>query len=100
MNAITRPTSAPESSSSSTGSSGALVRRMNVNQPSEPRSGVDSRMAVRNENPSITMAMARMARAHPGESRSWGCRSFSTPSYMANTEPSANSTIDTTKAQK
>ncbi len=98
--AITRPTSAPESSSSSTGSSGAFERRMNSGHDAPRRSGFDSRTAVRNDDASSTIATRRMATAHCGDSSSCGWRSFSTPSKMANMEPSANSTIDTTKAQK
>ncbi len=38
--------------------------------------------------------------AHPVDSSAWGWMIFSTPSKMANIEPSENSTIDTTKPQK
>ena len=73
---------------------------MNSAHDAPCRSGFDSRTAVRKEEASRTMAMSRMPIAHCGCSSSWGWSSFSTPSKMANIDPSANSTIETTNAQK
>ncbi len=67
--AMSRPTSAPESSSSSTGSSGALEPRMNCGHDAPSRSGLDSWMAVRKLEASSTAATRRMAMAHPVDSR-------------------------------
>src|SRR5450759_3727611 len=50
------PSSAAAAASSTTGSSGDLERRMKPHHDSEPRSGVDSRIAVRNEKDSRPMA--------------------------------------------
>ena len=59
--ARTSPISAAKSSSSTTGSSGARARRMNATQDAPPSSGRVSRMAVRNENDSSTIATTRTA---------------------------------------
>ena len=75
-----RPTRAPRSSSSTTGSSGIFECRTNDHQLASPFSGSDSWMAVRNENDSRTMAMPRTAKAQIGSSTSWGWRIFSIPS--------------------
>ena len=79
--ASTRPTSAPRSSRSTTGSSGCFERRMNCHQPT---SGLltwrASTMAVRNEKVSATMLNSRMPIAISGDSSSWGWRIFSMPS--------------------
>ena len=75
-----RPISAPESSRSTTGSSGAFERRMNPSHELLPRSGRASCTAVRNENPSKIMAPTRMPTAHQSDSGSWGWRSLEMPS--------------------
>jgi hypothetical protein len=54
--ANTRPSSAPRSSSSTTGSSGAFARRTNSTHDAPRRSRFDSTTAVRSENDSITIA--------------------------------------------
>jgi len=54
--ANTRPMSAPASSSSTTGNSGALAPRMYWGHVCDPRTWFASRMAVRNENVSIPIA--------------------------------------------
>ncbi len=54
-----RPTSAPKSSRSTTGSSGAFAVRMNCHHERVPRNGLDSRTAVRKEKPSMTIAETR-----------------------------------------
>ncbi len=99
--AITRPISAPRSSSSTTGSSALLDRRTNANHD-EPGSFTlrASRTAVRMDNASATSATVRIATAIPRFDVSCGWRSFSTPSNNANRPPAVNSTTDTTKAQK
>ena len=76
---MSRPTSAPESSSSSTGSSGALAPWMKSHQPASPRSSLDSRRAVRNEEPSSTAATARIPNAQPVDSKAWGWTILSDP---------------------
>ena len=100
MRAMTRPVSAPKSSRRTTGSSGCLARRMNCHHERSPLRGRDSMTAVRNDQPSRTMAITRMAMATDGDSSSWGWRSFSMPSKMAKREPRLKSTRATTKAQK
>ena len=66
MRAMTRPTWAPRSSSSTTGSSGFFERRMNVHQLTcGSLTFRDSTMAVRNENASRTMAHEEDARWRP-----------------------------------
>ncbi|OIQ69409.1 hypothetical protein GALL_489890 [mine drainage metagenome] len=57
--ASTSPTSAPKSSRSTTGSSGAFAPRMNATQDWDPRNRFDSATAVRNENPSMPAAASR-----------------------------------------
>ena len=74
--ANTRPIMAPRSSSSTTGSSGVLDRRMKEVQVAEPRTRFDSTMAVLNENPSSTMPRDSTEMAQSGESISWGWRIF------------------------
>ena len=64
------------------------------------RTWFDSFTAVRSENDSSTTATPRMTNATAGESMSWGWRSFSMPSYIANRPPTENSTIATTNDQK
>ena len=71
--AITRPMSAPKSSSSTTGSSGCFERRMKRNHDASPLNGRGSFIAVRNEKLSSAMATSRMPMAQPGDSSSWGC---------------------------
>ena len=69
------------SSSSTTGSSGCLVRWMNDRQLALAGFTFrDSWIAVRSENDSSTMAIRRMTTATPRLSTSWGWRSFSMPS--------------------
>ena len=70
--ASTSPTSAPRSSSSTTGSSGLLDCRMNCHQVPVPFNGRDSCIAVRNEKVSSPIATTRMTTATSGEvSGSW-----------------------------
>ena len=99
-NANARPTSAPVSSNSTTGSSGTLARRMNAHHDSSPLTCRLSRTAVRSENDSKTIASSRIATAQPAESSSCGLRSFSSPSNSANNEPRVKITSATTNAQK
>ena len=67
-NAKPSPIRAARSSSRTTGSSGALVRRMNVPQPRLPRTLLASSTAVRSEKVSSTAEAARKMRA------TWGAR--------------------------
>ncbi len=60
-NARIRPTSAAKSSSRMTGSSGARACRMNAVHVASPRIWLVSRIAVRNENDSSTIATSRTA---------------------------------------
>jgi hypothetical protein len=98
--AITRPSSAPRSSSSTTGSSGFLEVRTNVIHELRPLSGRDATTAVRNENSSRTMATSRMPTAQDTFATSWGWRSFSTPSKRAKSPPTLKITSATTNDQK
>ncbi len=98
--ASNRPSSAPMSSSSTTGSSGFFELRTKDHQLALPRSLLDSTTAVRSEKPSRTIPTSSTPMAHAGEEISWGWRSFSTPSQMAKSPPIRKSTIATTKAQK
>ena len=76
-----RPTNAPRSSSSTTGSSGCLERWMKPHQLMPGSlARLDSTTAVRNEALSNTMATSRMPMAIDGDSSSWGLRIFVTPS--------------------
>ena len=75
--ARTRPIRAPKSSSRTTGSSGALARRMNSIQDSVPRVWLDSLMAVRKEKPSATMAKIRTPTGQYQWSMACGWRIFS-----------------------
>ena len=100
MSANTRPTSAPVSSSSTTGSSGLLVVRMNRHHDRPSRLGVASRRAVRNDQASSTIATPSTPNAQIGDSSSCGSMSFSMPSNSANIEPRVKSTSATTNAQK
>ncbi|OLT15763.1 hypothetical protein BJF78_16135 [Pseudonocardia sp. CNS-139] len=93
--ARTRPTSAPRSSSSTTGSSGTFDWRMNCHHVLSPLSGRDSWIAVRKEKISSTIATTRITTATIGDVSSSGCASFSMPSYRANTEPSVKSSSAT-----
>ena len=65
------PISAAESSSRTAGTSGALARRMKrmIRRPGlpSPPAWCDSLIAVRNENPSSTAAMASTTSATTGE---------------------------------
>ena len=63
------PISAAKSSSSTTGSSGTLARRMNCTQLASPLSSRDSAMAVRNDHDSSPIATTSTAIAIAGESR-------------------------------
>ena len=56
--------------------------------------------AVRSENDSRPALTSSTTIATAGSSITWGCRSFSTPSKIANNPPTLNSTSATTKAQK
>lgn len=69
--------SAPKSSRRTTGSSGALARRMNWDQECVPRSSFDSLMAVRNEKPSAMIAKSRTPTGQYQCSSSCGCLIFS-----------------------
>lgn len=68
---------APKSSSSTTGSSGALARRMNSVQDIVPRVWLDSLMAVRKEEPSATIAKMRTPTGQYQCSTACGWRTFS-----------------------
>ncbi len=57
---MNRPISAPRSSSSTTGSSGLRLVRMNRHHDWSPLSGRDSRIAVRNDHDSSPIASTRM----------------------------------------
>ncbi len=78
--ASTRPMSAPKSSRRTTGSSGALARRMNWDQECEPRSSLDSWMAVRKEKLSAMIANTSTPTGQYQCSISCGCLIFSKPS--------------------
>ena len=100
--AMTRPISAPTSSSSTTGKLGALgpADELDPRRAAAPSPALASRTAVRSDMPSNTTATRRIATAMPRDSTSCGCRSLSTPSYSAKRPPAVKSTTDTTKAQK
>jgi hypothetical protein len=97
---MSRPTSAPRSSRSTTGSSGFFERRMNCHQEASPRTLFDSTIAVRNENVSSATATTRIPIATPAASISCGWRIFSMPSKIAKAPPRLNRTMATMKAQK
>ncbi len=69
--------SAPKSSSRTTGSSGALARRMNSVQDWAPRVWLDSLMAVRKEKPSARIAKIRTPTGQYQCSMACGWRTFS-----------------------
>lgn len=75
--ARTRPTSAPRSSSRTTGSSGALARLMNWPHDSVPRISFDSLIAVRNEKLSAMIAKTRTPTGQYQCSIACGCLIFS-----------------------
>ena len=77
------------------GSSGAFDRRMNCEPAgARPRAGWTRAPRCGTRSPRARWRPAGCRWPTPGDSSSWGCSSFSTPSKMANIEPSANSTID------
>ena len=84
------------SSSRTTGSSGDLVRRMNVPQLRSPRTTFASRMAVRSENDSSTKDRASTTNAISGERISSGVMILWMPSYTEKAAPTVNSMTDTT----
>jgi hypothetical protein len=97
--AMTRPISAPKSSSSTTGSSGAFAVRMYCTQDCFPRVWFASRIAVRKDSPSITIAASSTTIGT--QCQEWiGCGSANLchASYSANSPPRLNSTIDTMNA--
>ena len=98
ISAKPRPISAAKSSSSTTGSSGALARRMKARQLIRPRDWFDWLIAVRNENASSTIATPSTANATTGESTSSGCLIRLMPSYSEKIAPTTNSTTATMNA--
>ena len=74
------PIRAARSSSRTTGSSGALVRRMKVPQLRLPRTLLASLIPVRSENASSTADRASTAKATPGERTGSGFRILCRPS--------------------
>ena len=80
VKANARPTRAPRSSSSTTGSSGLLERRMNWIHSPFFTWGLAALTAVRSEKASSTSATPRIPSATAGEVMSCGWRSLSTPS--------------------
>jgi hypothetical protein len=80
LSAITRPVSAPRSSSRTTGSSGVFARRTNCGQELRPLTARDSTIAVRNEKHSRTIATPRITMATVADSIGSGCWSLCTPS--------------------
>ena len=94
------PSSAPVSSSSTTGSSGLFERLMYCHHDAPPRPAAACFTAVRNDRASSTMATPRTASAIGNDSSAWGWTSLSIPSTTANNPPSENSIRATMKAQK
>ncbi len=72
--------SAARSSSRTTGSSGALVRRMKEAQPRSPRTRFASRIPVRSENPSSTADSASTTKSITGDRTGAGFRILCRPS--------------------
>ena len=95
-NANVSPIRAAVSSSRTTGSSGALVRRMKVPQLRPPRTLFASPMAVRSENDSSTKDRASTTNAISGERISSGLMILWMPSYTEKAAPTVNSMTDTT----
>ncbi len=95
-NANASPIRAARSSSRTTGSSGALVRRMKVPQFRSPRTLLASLTPVRSEKPSSTADRARTIRATRGERIGSGFRILCRPSYTEKAAPTVNSITDTT----
>ncbi len=79
-NAKPRPIRAAKSSSSTTGSSGALARLMKAPHLTRPRDSFDWLMAVRNEKASRPIATPRTMNATTGETTFSGCVNRLTPS--------------------
>ncbi len=97
--ANSRPSSAPESSRSTTGSSGDREVRMKRHQLPRPLAGVASCTAVRSDKPSMTMAASSTTiGTHCHDSIGCGSWNFSHASNSANSPPRVNSTIATMKA--
>jgi hypothetical protein len=71
------PSSAPASSSRTTGSSGLLERRMNAHHDCPARTLSASWMAVRSDQLSSAIATSRAPNAQAGDSIACGWRSFS-----------------------
>ena len=95
-NANASPIRAARSSSRTTGSSGALLRRMKVPQFRPPRTLFASPMAVRSENDSSTKDRASTTNAISGERISSGLMILWMPSYTEKAAPTVNSMTDTT----
>ncbi len=97
-NANTRPISAAMSSSSTTGSSGAFARRTNSTQPCLPRTWFDSRIAVRSENDSATIATSSTPIGIHQFSSGCGSWILLMPSRIENSPPTENRMIATMNA--